>query len=259
MSEPRGHFDMYGALLVEPDLEEADLGVVFMHNEGYSTMCGHGVIALGRYAIDSGLVTTDTGPASTVGEIPVSIQCPCGIVKVFVELSEGKSGRVRFVSVPAFAFALDLKVETEKFGTITLDIGFSGSVLAVVDEEKLKLKLRSSSAKDIMAAGIHVLKAVRRQVKLPQPDPRDVVYIAGCIITSAECSSGTNNVSVFANGQLDRSPCGTGVTARIAVMHAKKQIGLNQRRTFQGKAGDKFEARIVSETRCGEFDAVQVE
>ncbi|KAK3733827.1 hypothetical protein QZH41_001446 [Actinostola sp. cb2023] len=167
MSEPRGHFDMYGALLVEPDLEEADLGVVFMHNEGYSTMCGHGVIALGRYAIDSGLVTTDTGPASTVGEIPVSIQCPCGIVKVFVELSEGKSGRVRFVSVPAFAFALDLKVETEKFGTITLDIGFSGSVLAVVDEEKLKLKLRSSSAKDIMAAGIHVFESRKKAGKTP--------------------------------------------------------------------------------------------
>ncbi|KAK3747842.1 hypothetical protein QZH41_015987 [Actinostola sp. cb2023] len=257
MSEPRGHFDMFGALLVEPDLEEADLGVVFMNNEGYSTMCGHVVIALGRYAIDSGLVTTDTG-ASTVGEIPVFIQCPCGIVKAFVELSEGKSGRVRFVSVPAFAFALNLKVETEKFGTITIDVGYGGNFAAVVDEDKLKLKLRSSSAKDIMAAGIHVLKAVRRQVELPQPDPRDVVYIGRCIITS-ECSSGTNNVSVFGIGQLDRSPCGSGVTARIAVMHAKKQIGLNQRRTFQGKAGEKFEARIVSETRCGEFDAVQVE
>lgn len=103
MFEPRGHFDMYGAILVKSELPEAHFGVIFIHNEGYSTMCGHGVIALGRYALDKGLVK----PAETPGcEVQVNMHCPCGLVKAYVNTDGGKSGRVRFHSVPAFAFAL---------------------------------------------------------------------------------------------------------------------------------------------------------
>ncbi len=102
MFEPRGHFDMYGALIVKPDLQGADFGVLFMHNAGYSTMCGHAVIALGRYAVDRGLVPINLG-----SETPVNIQCPCGLVRAFVTCDDnGKSSTVRFHSVPAFAFAL---------------------------------------------------------------------------------------------------------------------------------------------------------
>ena len=100
--EPRGHHDMYGVYIVEPDHPEADFGVLFFHNEGYSTMCGHAVIALGRYAVDKGLI----GRAPTAPETQVNIQCPCGLVKTFVEYNNGKTGAVRFHSVPAFAFAL---------------------------------------------------------------------------------------------------------------------------------------------------------
>ena len=102
MFEPRGHSDMYGALLVKPDIEDADLAVLFMHNEGYSTMCGHAVIALGRYALDRGLVAPSNG-----AETEVKIQCPCGLVRTFVETRDGKPGiSVRFHSVPAFAYKL---------------------------------------------------------------------------------------------------------------------------------------------------------
>lgn len=100
MYEPRGHYDMYGALIVDSELPEADLGVLFMHNEGYSTMCGHAVIALGRFAVDYKLVKEPKSP-----ETQVNIHCPCGLVKAFVEYSGGKTGGVRFLSVPAFAFA----------------------------------------------------------------------------------------------------------------------------------------------------------
>ena len=99
MFEPRGHLDMYGALIVKPDVAEADVGVIFMHNDGYSTMCGHATIALGRYVVDKGLVTTRTIP-----ETKVSIQCPCGLVQTFVQWDGKKSGSVRFRSVPAFVF-----------------------------------------------------------------------------------------------------------------------------------------------------------
>ena len=100
MYEPRGHYDMYGALIVDSELPEADLGVLFMHNEGYSTMCGHAVIALGRFAVDYKLVKEPQSP-----ETQVNVHCPCGLVKAFVEYSGGKTGGVRFFSVPAFAFA----------------------------------------------------------------------------------------------------------------------------------------------------------
>ena len=104
MYEPRGHYDMYGALIVDSEMPEADLGVLFLHNEGYSTMCGHAVIALGRLAIDYKLVKEAKSP-----ETQVNIHCPCGLVKAFVEYSDGKTGGVRFLSVPAFAFATGRK------------------------------------------------------------------------------------------------------------------------------------------------------
>ena len=209
MFEPRGHFDMYGALLVDPDAEEADLGVLFLHNEGYSTMCGHAIIALGRYAIDSGIVATDTGP-STTGEVPVFIQCPCGVVKASVELCEGKTGRVRFVSVPAFAFALDIQVETKKYGSITLDIGYGGTYYAIVSEEQLKLDLRSSRVKDIVDAANIVLQAVKVHVKLHHPVSEDLAFVYGVIVTDGkdryneDPGDCTYNVCVFADSQVDR-------------------------------------------------------
>ena len=99
--EPRGHFDMYAVILVKPDIVGVDIGTIFVHNEGYSTMCGHAVIALGRYAIDHGIVKNPVSP-----ETKVVFQCPCGPVEAFVEYTNGKTGNVRFLSVPAFVFAL---------------------------------------------------------------------------------------------------------------------------------------------------------
>jgi len=205
MHEPRGHNDMYGALLVEPDLEQADMAVLFLHNEGYSTMCGHAVIALGRYAIDSGIVTTDT---EAMGETPVFIQCPCGVVKAFVEVCDGKTGRVRFVSVPAFAFALDLQVETEKFGTVTVDIGYGGAFYAIVSQEQLKMDLRATRVKEITEAGSIITKAVANAVKLHHPVSDDLAFLYGTIITDGkdhydentdEC---TYNVCIFADNEV---------------------------------------------------------
>ena len=99
--EPRGHFDMYAVVLVKPDIALADVGTIFMDNEKYSTMCGHAVIALGRYAVDHGIVKNPVSP-----ETKVVFQCPCGPVEAFVEYNNGKTGNVRFLSVPAFVFAL---------------------------------------------------------------------------------------------------------------------------------------------------------
>src|SRR5262245_53602758 len=121
MFEPRGHYDMYGVLLVEPDLPGADLAVLFMHNEGYSTMCGHAVIALGRYAVDKGLVEA-VEPVTSV-----QIECPCGLVAASVEVKDGKPGAVSFESVPAFLFAADRRLSVGGYGPITFDVAYGGA------------------------------------------------------------------------------------------------------------------------------------
>src|SRR5262249_12730905 len=116
MFEPRGHYDMYGVLPVKPDHPEADLAVLFVHNQGYSPMCGHATIALGRYAVDRGIVRAKSGEAR------LNLQCPCGLVRVRIQMENGKPGAVSFVSVPAFAFALDRDVEVAGLGKIKIDI-----------------------------------------------------------------------------------------------------------------------------------------
>ncbi|XP_033734642.1 trans-L-3-hydroxyproline dehydratase-like [Pecten maximus] len=136
MYEPRGHYDMYGALVVPADNKKADIATIFMHNEGYSTMCGHAVIALGRYAVDSGLVRNPSSP-----ETRVAIQCPCGLVEAFVEYENGKTGNVRFNSVPAFVFATDVSVDIPEYGNVTVDIVYGGAFYAFVADAQYNFRL----------------------------------------------------------------------------------------------------------------------
>ena len=207
MFEPRGHYDMYGAVIVQPHSEKADLGVLFMHNEGYSTMCGHAVIALGRYAVDSGLLSTDVS-RSSVGEVPVFIECPCGVVKALVDIEEGKSGRVRFVSVPAFAFGLDVEINTEKFGRVKVDIGFGGAFYAIVSGDRLSVDVRSSRINEIVDAANVITNAAKSQVRLHHPDSEELAFLYGTIITdgkdmhNGDPQDTTANVCVFADSEV---------------------------------------------------------
>lgn len=207
MFEPRGHYDMYGAVIVQPHSEKADMGVIFMHNEGYSTMCGHAVIALGRYAVDSGLLSTDVS-RSSVGEVPVFIECPCGVVKALVDIEEGRSGRVRFVSVPAFAFGLDVEINTEKFGKVKVDIGFGGAFYAIVTADRLGLDVRSSRLNDIVDAANVITNSAKSQIRLHHPDSEELAFLYGTIITdgkdmyNGDPQEATANVCVFADRQV---------------------------------------------------------
>jgi len=255
MFEPRGHFDMYGVIPVAPALPGADLAVLFMHNEGYSTMCGHAVIALGRYAVDQGLVPT-VEPETRVG-----IECPCGLVTAHVTVTDGKAGRVRFVSVPAFAFALDKLVETRAYGPVTVDIGYGGAFYAFVPADQFGLDVRTSRTRDLVDAADAVSEAVKEQIPLLHPDDPDLAFLYGTILTDGNetwSEQPTANICVFADAQVDRSPTGSGVTARIALMHRRKRIGLHQPRTFESVTGALFTGEAVAETRCGDFPAVTV-
>ncbi|MBX3529508.1 MAG: proline racemase family protein [Rhizobiaceae bacterium] len=247
--EPRGHYDMYGALLVEPDLPGADLAVLFMHNEGYSTMCGHAVIALGRYAVDRGLV-----PAVEPLTI-VNIECPCGMVVASVEVTDGKAGAVSFESVPAFLHARDAEVELPPFGTIRFDLAYGGAFYAIADCRQFGLAFGRSKARDFVDAATALSEAARAMVPLSHPDSPDLAFLYGSILTDGHDGSGgetTRNVCVFADAEVDRSPTGSGVTARLAAMAAKGEIAPGDTRLFESVVGSRFEGAVALAARLAD-------
>jgi len=253
MFEPRGHYDMYGALLVEPDLPGADLAVLFMHNEGYSTMCGHAVIALGRYAIDQGLVSARE-PLTEV-----NIECPCGMVTASVEVEDGKAGRVSFESVPSFLFAQDESVALPGSPRIVFDIAYGGAFYALADCRQFGLKFGRDRARDFVDAASALTEKLKTEFPLSHPDHDDLAFLYGSILTDGKdgfSDEPTQNVCVFADAQVDRSPTGSGVTARLAAMHAKGQIGIGQTRTFESIVGSRFTGSVVRRERAGRHDAI---
>ena len=261
MFEPRGHFDMYGVIPVAPDPPRAgepaaDLAVLFMHNEGYSTMCGHAVIALGRWAVDSGRVPL------RAPETPVAIQCPCGLVRARVSIENGKAGAVAFESVPAFAFALDAQVEVPGHGRVSLDIGYGGAFYAVLPAARFNLDVRRSPTRALVDAAAAVTEAVRAQVPLAHPDDPDLAFLYGTILTDGADAwepQPTANICVFAAREVDRSPTGSGVTARLALQHARGLIALGQSRQFESITGAIFSGKVLRETSAGPHPAVTVE
>ncbi len=251
--EPRGHYDMYGALLVEPDLPGADLAVLFMHNEGYSTMCGHAVIALGRYAVDQGLV------AAVEPTTIVNIEAPCGLVTASVEVRDGKAGAVSFESVPAFLFARDRSVDLPGFGTIGFDVAYGGAFYALADCRQFGLEFGRSRVRDFVDAATALTQKLKAGFALSHPDHDDLAFLYGTILTDGgDGANGrpTKNVCVFADAEVDRSPTGSGVTARLAAMHARGGIGLGEERLFESIAGSRFTGAVARETTAGPQPAI---
>lgn len=260
--EPRGHKDMYCVVPVEPDDERADLAVLFMHNEGYSTMCGHAVIALGRWAIDSGIVEPAGDP--TV----VRIQCPCGLVTARVAIGTSAdgavcTGEVSFESVPAFAHTLDAFLEVPGYGPVTLDIGYGGAFYAVLPAASLGLDVRRSPIRDLVDAGDAVTRAVTRKLPVEHPDDPDLGFVYGTILTDGGQGSSheepSANVCIFADGQVDRSPTGSGAAARMALMAARGTIAPGQPVYFESLTRAVFVARELARGKLGKRDTVSVE
>lgn len=254
MWEPRGHRDMYGVLPVPADDPEAAFAVLFMHNEGYSTMCGHATIALGRWAIETGRVA---------GVSPVTrfvLQCPCGPVAVAVEIDEeGRPGRVSFKSVPAFALMLDREVDVDGIGRVRFDIGYGGAFYAIVAAEALGVTLDAPIA-TIQDVATRLCDAVKRNVPIVHPDASDLGYLYGAILTDGGdgLNAPSTNICVFADAQIDRSPTGSGVTARVALA-AARGVDVVMPRLFRSVTGAVFEGRTVGTTTCGTYPAVMVE
>lgn len=251
--EPRGHTDMYGALLVPPNLPGADLAVLFLHNEGYSTMCGHAVIALGRWAVDTGLVPAQEPFTS------VNIECPCGLVEAKVAVAGGKAGAVSFSSVPAFLLHRDQTLDVPAYGAVRFDVSYGGAFYAVADAAQFGLAFGQSRTRDFMDAATALTETVKRTLPITHPEAEDLGFLYGSILTDGgdgANGSATRNVCVFADAEVDRSPTGSGVTARLALMFAKGEVGLGENRLFESIAGSRFTGQVLRETTVGRRRAI---
>ncbi|MCO5063716.1 MAG: proline racemase family protein [Rhizobiaceae bacterium] len=251
--EPRGHFDMYGVILVKPSLPDAHLAVLFMHNEGYSTMCGHAVIALARYAVDQGIVSP-VEPLTTV-----NIECPCGLVAASVMVENGKAGMVTFESVPAFLLARDCRIELPGIGPVEFDIAYGGAFYALADCAQWGLAFGASRVREFVDAATALTEAVKRTHAIVHPEHADLGFLYGTILTDGGDGSdgvATRNVCVFADAEVDRSPTGSGVTARLAAMHAKGEIAEGETRLFESITGAHFSGEVMRRSRLGHHDAI---
>lgn len=248
MHEPRGHADMYGCFVVEPVTAGADLGVIFMHNEGYSDMCGHGIIALATVAVAQGLVTTTT-PETRVG-----IDAPAGFIEAFVEFDGSSVGRVRFLNVPSFLLYRDLRITTPDFGDLTVDVAFGGAFYAYLDGAQAGVSVQREHTQRLIELGDQVKRAVSNAVVLGHPTVPALNTLYGTIIDGppADPRNHQANVCVFADREVDRSPTGTGTAGRVALLHARGRLALGETLRNESIIGTVFTGTAVAEVELTE-------
>jgi len=243
INEPRGHADMYGCFVTPPDDDWADLGVVFFHNEGYSTACGHGTIALVTWAIESGRITVDPGARV----IPVTVDVPSGRLACEARLdADGKVDAVRFRNVPSFVLARDVTVRTSR-GPVTVDIAFGGAFYATLEASSVGLGLTRAYLPQLIALQRELRPALERSVDVIHPAERDLAGIYGVIFWERLGPTEQRNITVFADGEIDRSPCGSGTSARLAVLRARGGLAIGESFRHRSLVDSVFEAWIVDE------------
>ena len=255
MWEPRGHYDMYGCVVTPPITPEADLGVLFMHNEGYSTMCGHGVIAL---------VTTllETGALAAKGlHTLVNLDTPAGLVRAIAHLDEKRHVQyVSFQNVPSFLYARDVELDVPGYGSVTFDIAFGGAFYAVLPAERIGLSVVPEQTVPLKQAGQAIKEAVNTNLHVQHPLEPGLETAYGTILTGPpeNPEHHSRNICVFADAEVDRSPTGTGVSARVALHSAKDELAEGQQIVIESILGaaSAFRGRVVSQAQVGPYAAV---
>ncbi len=252
MWEPRGHADMYGCVIVPPVTDRADFGVLFLHNEGYSTMCGHGIIAVTKVAVECGLLPM-LSPETTV-----RIDTPAGLVTSFAHVRNGKVVDVRFHNVASFVDTLDAIVEVPEVGLVKYDLAFGGAYYAFVDAASVDLECVPEQCGDLITKGKQIKRAIMETATINHPIDPDLSFLYGVIFIGppVDADADSRNVCVFAEGEVDRSPTGTGISARMALHYARHEIEIGEPMVIESILGTRFTASVVSETQLGPYPAI---
>jgi proline racemase len=245
--EPRGHADMYGGFLVPPDDGAADLGVLFWHKDGYSTACGHGTIALGAWAVDSGRVAA---PAD--GEVDVTIDVPSGRVVARVRRRAGAVESVAFRNVPSFVAARAVQA-----GDVEVDVAFGGAMYAFVPAGRLGLRVVPDDLTELIEAGRRVKRALEGSEVSRHPRDDRLSGIYGTVVYEELGPLHQRNVAIFADGEVDRSPTGSATSARTALLAADGELPEGRAWRNDSIVGTTFHARVIGEVADGLLTEVE--
>lgn len=255
MFEPRGHADMYGCILTPPNDNEGDFGVIFLHNEGYSTMCGHAIIALTTLCVKMNWISVKEG------DNIVKIDAPCGRITSYAHISNGKIDGVRFHCVPSFVVGLDRIIDVPGIGKVTYDLAYGGAFYAYVDlsKNKFDFDLSIDSYRELIEKGSDIKKAVmKNDTEITHPFENDLSFLYGTIFIDApkQDSNDSRNVCIFADGEVDRCPTGSGVSGRMAIHRKRQEIDIGEVMKIESITDSVFKGSVVKELDFGPFKAV---
>lgn len=255
MYEPRGHDVMSGALLVEPCDPDADVGVIYIETGGYLPMCGHDTIGLCTALVDSGMVPV-TEPITSL-----KLDTPAGLVEVAITVEDGSAKSVSFRNIPAFLYQADVTVEVGGLGTVTCDLAYGGNFYAITDAQKLGLELVPAHASTIVETAVSIRKAINQAIEVVHPEKP---FIRGLTHVEFYCApthpqATVKNTVVVPPGGIDRSPCGTGTSAKLATLFAKGEIGIGEPFVHESIVGSLFTGKVISLTEEGGLPAVVTE
>jgi proline racemase len=240
---------MYGATLTPPVTAEADYGILFMHNEGYSTMCGHGIVAVTTILVETGAQSHQTSGAG------IGYDTPAGFVRARATVEDGRAVEVAFENVASFVYADAVQVETP-FGAFAVPVVFGGAFYALVPAPE-GVAVAPANARSLIDYGMAVKHAVEAQLDVVHPLDPGLHGIYGTIVTG-QPSAGADgrNVTVFADGEVDRSPCGTGTAARLAWLHQQGKLPVDRPYIHESIIGSRFTGQVVRETVVGSHPAI---
>ncbi|GAK10675.1 proline racemase family protein [Geomicrobium sp. JCM 19039] len=255
IQEPRGHRDMFGAVLLPPTREDVDFGVIYMDNTGFLNMCGHATIGVSTAIVELGMVEV------TGEETSLVLETPAGLVYPKVKMKNNRAESVRFENVPGFLEHQDLEVEVEGLGTIKTDISYGGNYFAWVDIAQLDTKIHVSNGMQLKEYARRIKEAVNQKVSVQHPTKDYINYID--IVTffgEPTLQEATyKNVHVFSDRQADRSPGGTGTTAMVARMVGRGEMKIGEEIVSEGFVGGTFTGRALEKVKLGEMNAVRTE
>lgn len=240
MLEPRGHADMYGAIISEPSLPEADFDAFFMHNEGYSTMCGHAVIALTKFAFESNLL-----PNKKNNQLIINV--PAGTIHAEAKIEQGKVVECSFRNVPSFLYLKDKSVDVPGIGQVDFDLAFGGAFYALVEANNLGLQLTTADYFKLIEYGRLIKQAVQEKFPIVHPTEAGLSFLYGTIFTGVakQSENHSRNVCIFADGEVDRSATGSGVSARAAQYFAKKELDFGEAIRIESILGSTMTVEVL--------------
>ncbi len=252
MHEPRGHRDMFGAMITEPIHEEAQMGVIFMDGGGYLNMCGHGSIGVATLLVDRGYVKV-TEPITYI-----TLDAPAGLIEAKVRVENGKVVEVSIVNVPSFLYKKDIEIDVPDLGKIPVDISFGGSFFALVNGQNLGIKVDIDNIDELVKYGLIIRDIINDKIPVVHPinpfiDRVDLVEIYD---KPSSKEANLKNVVIFGAGQVDRSPCGTGTSAKLASLYGKGLLKINEPFIYESITGTKFVGKIIGKTKVEGYDAI---